>query len=115
MIKIWTQVNNTFIPITYRSTFTCIDRLFATENISTLLTFVLDNSKLADIGTNKGLGRCMMGMRSSTANLTPLYTARTVQALMGAVYLDSDGDLEKLYEAMMAIELLPKPGAQLPV
>ncbi|KAF3899024.1 hypothetical protein GTR04_3046 [Trichophyton interdigitale] len=85
------------------------------ENISTLLTFVLDNSKLADIGTNKGLGRCMMGMRSSTANLTPLYTARTVQALMGAVYLDSDGDLEKLYEAMMAIGLLPKPGAQLPV
>ncbi|DAA77529.1 TPA_exp: putative RNAse III [Trichophyton benhamiae CBS 112371] len=85
------------------------------ENIDTLLTFVLDNSKLADIGTKKGLGRCMMGMRSSTANLTPLYTARTVQALMGAVYLDSDGDLEKLYEAMMAIGLLPKPGAQLPV
>ena len=57
----------------------------------------------------------MMGMQSGTTSLTPLYTARTVQALMGAVYIDSDGDLEKLHEAMMAIGLLPKPGAQLPV
>lgn len=68
---------------------------------------MLDNSKLADIGAKKGVGRYMIGIRSGTG-LLPLYMAKTIQALLGAVFIDSDGDMDKLQDAMAALGLFPR-------
>ncbi|EFR01941.1 hypothetical protein MGYG_04942 [Nannizzia gypsea CBS 118893] len=76
------------------------------DKISTIMTLLLDSSKLADIAAKKGVGRCMIGNRSGD-NLLPLYMARTIQALFGAILVDSNGDTSKLSDAMRALKLLP--------
>ncbi|EEQ34997.1 putative ribonuclease III [Microsporum canis] len=73
--------------------------------ISAILGRVSNNNNLAEVGVKKNLGESIFINRSQVGSISPGSMATTVEALLGAVYIDSEKDMDKLKNSMNALGL----------
>lgn len=75
------------------------------EQFSQTLSQVASNANLDSIGRQRGLQRFVNGNPSQGQIVSPITMAATVEAILGAVYLDSN--LEEVGEVMRTLGLAP--------
>lgn len=75
------------------------------EQFSQVLSEVATNANLDRVGRERGLQRFVNNNPSQRHVVSPITMAATMEAILGAVYLDSD--LEKVGEVMQTLGLVP--------
>ena len=78
----------------------------AAERFSQTLSQVACNANLDRIGRQLGLQRFVNGNPSQGQVVSPITMAATMEAILGAVYLDSN--LETVGEVMQTLGLIPR-------
>lgn len=88
---------------------TCVDSVLmqAAEQFSHTLSQVASNANLDRIGRQRGLQRFVNVNPSQRQVVSPITMAATMEAILGAVYLDSN--LEEVGEVMRTLGLVPLP------
>ena len=81
--------------------------MHAAEQFNQTLSQVASNANLDRIGRQRGLQRFVNGNPSQRQIVSPITMAATVEAILGAVYLDSN--LEEVGEVMRTLGLVPLP------
>lgn len=79
----------------------------AAEQFSQTLSQVASNANLDRIGRQRGLQRFVNGNPSQRQVVSPITMAATMEAILGAVYLDSN--LGEVEEVMQTLGLVPLP------
>ena len=79
----------------------------AAEQFSQTLSQVASNANLDRIGRQRGLQRFVNTNPSQRHVVSPITMAATMEAILGAVYLDSS--LEEVGEVMRTLGLVPLP------
>lgn len=79
----------------------------AAEQFSQTLSQAASNANLDRIGRQRGLQRFVNANPSQRQVVSPITMAATVEAILGAVYLDSN--LEEVGEVMRTLGLVPLP------
>ncbi len=77
----------------------------AAERFSQTLSQVASNANLDRIGRQRGLHRYVNSNPSQRQVVSPITMAATMEAILGAVYLDNN--LEKVWEVMQTLGLVP--------
>ena len=77
----------------------------AAEQFNQTLSQVASNANLDRIGRQRGLQRFVNGNPSQRQVVSPITMAATMEAIIGAVYLDND--LEQVWEVMQTLGLVP--------
>ncbi|KAL9070902.1 MAG: hypothetical protein Q9161_004544 [Pseudevernia consocians] len=75
------------------------------EQFNQTLSQVASNANLDRIGRQRGLQRFVNGNPSQRQVVSPITMAATMEAIIGAVYLDND--LEQVWEVMQTLGLVP--------
>ncbi|KAK2882485.1 hypothetical protein FQN49_000315 [Arthroderma sp. PD_2] len=80
-------------------------RGMARGRISAILGRNTNNTNLAGVGVRNNLGQYIYGNNSQGGVISPGSMATTVEALIGAVYLDSNKNMDKVQISMTALGL----------
>ena len=75
--------------------------------MQTLLERVCGNDNLATVGFNIGLDQHVVVNQGQRGTVSRKTMATTVEAVIGAIYLDSGRDIETVKDAMVCIGLDP--------
>lgn len=95
------------VSLTARATSGDIVLMQAAEQFNQTLSQVASNANLDRIGRQRGLQRFVNGNPSQRQLVSPITMAATMEAILGAVYLDSN--LEEVGEVMRTLGLVPLP------
>lgn len=72
---------------------------------------VAENKNLAAVGNGKGLARCIT-IADGTGSVSPKMMAAAVEAILGALYLDSGGSIAVVRKGMASLGLIvPENGS----
>ncbi len=64
------------------------------------------NESLSKVGRNLGLETCIQNSLTNVEGISPYMMATAVEAIVGAVYLDSEKDLKVVERSLLKIGIL---------